>query len=76
MSRQKIPVRADFIPFNVPFALIKTVVFAFLITSISAFRGYYTEGGALEVGKASTTAVTNSCIAVLVADYLLAQLLL
>lgn len=69
-------IRADFIPFNVPFALIKTVVFAFLITSISAFQGYYTEGGALEVGKASTTAVTNSCIAILVADYLLAQLLL
>ncbi|MFT4031606.1 MAG: ABC transporter permease [Siphonobacter sp.] len=69
-------IRADFIPFNVPFALIKTVVFAFLITSISSFRGYYTEGGALEVGRSSTIAVTNSCIAILIADYLLAQLLL
>ena len=37
--------------------------------------GYYTEGGALEVGKASTSAVTNSVIAILAADYLLAQLL-
>lgn len=69
-------IRSDFIPFNIPFALIKAVVFAFLIASISAFQGYYTSGGALEVGKASTTAVTNSCISVLVADYLLAQLLL
>ena len=69
-------IRSDFIPYNVPFALIKSVVFAFLISSISSFQGYYTHGGALEVGKASTSAVTNSCISVLVADYLLAQLLL
>lgn len=62
--------------FSVPFAIIKSVVFAFLIASISAFKGYYTQGGALEVGQASTAAVTNSCISVLVADYLLAQLLL
>ena len=59
-----------------PFALIKSLVFSFLITSISAYRGYNTSGGALEVGQSSTIAVTNSCIAVLVADYLLAQLLL
>ncbi len=69
-------IRSDFIPFNVPFALIKSVVFAFLIASISAFEGYYTEGGALEVGQSSTKAVTKSCISVLLADYLLAQLLL
>lgn len=69
-------IRADFNQFNIPFALIKSVVFAFLISSISAFQGYYTSGGALEVGRASTAAVTNSCISVLVADYLLAQLLL
>ena len=69
-------IRADFNQFNIPFALIKSVVFAFLISSISAFQGYYTSGGALEVGRASTAAVTNSCISVLVADYLLGQLLL
>lgn len=68
--------RYDFRTFNIPFALIKSLVFAFLITSISAFKGYFTQGGALEVGQASTAAVTNSCIAVLIADYLLAQLLL
>lgn len=68
--------RADFNPFNVSFALIKSVVFAFLVSSISAFTGYFTVGGALEVGKSSTNAVTSSCIAILVADYLLAQLLL
>lgn len=69
-------IRADFNQFNIPFALIKAVVFAFLISSISSFQGFYTKGGALEVGRSSTAAVTNSCIAVLISDYLLAQLLL
>ncbi len=69
-------IRADFQSFNVTFALIKSIVFAFLISSISSFKGYNTTGGALEVGHASTSAVTNSCIAILVADYLLAELLL
>jgi phospholipid/cholesterol/gamma-HCH transport system permease protein len=69
-------IRADFIEYNVTFAMIKSIVFAFLISSISAFTGYFTQGGALEVGRASTKAVTTSCIAILSADYLLAQLLL
>lgn len=69
-------IRSDFNPFNIPFAIIKALVFAFLISSISAYKGYHTKGGALEVGKASTAAVTQSCISVLIADYLLAQLLL
>ncbi len=68
-------IRFSFIPFNVTISIIKAFVFGFLIASISAYKGYYTRGGALEVGKASTSAVTNSCIAVLVADYLLAELL-
>ncbi len=71
-----IGIRMEFIPFNVAFALIKALVFAFLIASISAFKGFYTSGGALEVGQSSTAAVVSSCIAVLLADYLLAQLLL
>ena len=69
-------IRAEFNPFTIKFALIKSVVFAFLVASISAYKGFYTRGGALEVGQASTSAVTNSCIAILLADYLLAELLL
>lgn len=61
--------------FMVIFAMIKAVTFSFLISTISSFMGYYTKGGALEVGQASTAAVTNSVIAILLADYLLAQLL-
>jgi phospholipid/cholesterol/gamma-HCH transport system permease protein len=68
--------RSSFNEFTVTFAIIKSVVFAFLVASISSFKGYYTQGGALEVGISSTQAVTNSVIAVLMADYLLAQLLL
>lgn len=68
--------RYAFVPYTVGFALIKAVVFAFLITSISAYKGYTMRGGALEVGLASTAAVTSSIIAVLLADYVLASLLL
>ncbi|WKK81766.1 MlaE family ABC transporter permease [Marivirga arenosa] len=69
-------IRIDFNSYTVQFALIKSVVFAFLIASISAFQGFYTTGGALEVGRSSTSAVTKSCIAILLADYILAELLL
>lgn len=69
-------IRDAFVPYNIAFALIKSVVFAFLISSLSSYRGYNTSGGALEVGAASTTAVTNSVIAVLIADYVCAELLL
>lgn len=68
--------RFSFNEFTITFALIKSVVFAFLVSSISSFKGYNTQGGALEVGVSSTQAVTNSVIAVLLADYFLAQLLL
>ncbi len=68
--------RLEYKPFGVTFSLIKTVVFAFLISTISAFQGFNVTGGALEVGSASTSAVTNSCIAVVAADFILTQLLL
>ncbi len=67
--------RFYFEPYSITFALIKSFVFAFLISSISSFKGYYTQGGALEVGIATTAAVTSSIIAVLLSDYALAQLL-
>ena len=69
-------IRFEFNEYTITFALIKSVVFAFLVASISSYKGFYIRGGALEVGKASTAAVTQSVIAILTADYLLAQLLL
>lgn len=68
--------RSTFNPFNVFFSTIKSFTFAFLITSISAYQGFYTKGGALEVGKASTDAVVYSAVSILFADYILAELLL
>ncbi len=65
-----------FQPFYVTYSLIKSTIFAFLIASISAYYGYYTSGGALEVGRSSTKAVTQSSIAVLVANLLVTQILL
>lgn len=66
----------SFSPFNVIFALYKAYTFAFIISSISAYFGYYVKGGALEIGRASTKAVVISCIMILFADYILAALLL
>ncbi len=66
----------SFVPFNITFALIKTITFAFAITSVSAYHGYYTSGGALEVGKTSTRAVVYSSTVILILDYLLTQLFL
>lgn len=65
-----------FIPKNVWFALAKAYTFAFIISSISSFYGYNVKGGALEIGRASTSAVITSCILILFADYLLSFLLL
>ena len=66
----------DFIPFKALYALIKTVLFAFIIASVSSFYGFFTEGGALEVGKSSTKAVVYSSVVIIVSNYLLTQLLL
>ncbi|MCD6598400.1 MAG: ABC transporter permease [Bacteroidales bacterium] len=69
-------VQYAFVPFYITYALIKTVFFAFIITSISAYHGYYVSGGSLEVGKASTRAVVYSSIVILLFNVILTQLLL
>ncbi|MBE6312892.1 MAG: ABC transporter permease [Bacteroidales bacterium] len=62
--------------YYITYSLIKSVVFAYLISSISAFYGYFVKGGALEVGKASTDAVVKSSIFVLLFNVILTDLLL
>ena len=62
--------------YNVVYALTKTIVFGFLIVSIASFYGYYTKGGALDVGKASTQAVVSASIAILIANFVLTQIML
>lgn len=68
--------QSEFLPFNVTFSMIKTVVFAFIITTVSSYHGYFTTGGALEVGQSSTRAVVFSSILILIFDYILTQLIL
>ncbi len=69
-------IQLDFKPFHVAYALFKSAIFAFLITSIPAYQGYYAKGSALEVGRASTRGVVQSSILILVANYVVTQLFL
>lgn len=69
-------IQNSFLPFNVTFAMVKTVVFAYIITTVSSYHGYHTKGGALEVGQSSTKGVVYSNILILVFDYILTMLFL
>lgn len=69
-------IQYDFKLYNVIYALLKTIVFAFIISSVPAYHGYFTRGGALEVGRASTTAVVYSSLLILLFNFILTQLLL
>ena len=71
-----IGVQYAFNPYFVWYAIIKALVFAFVITSMSRYYGYFVKGGALEVGRASTNAVVNSNIMILFLDLILSKLLL
>ncbi len=65
-----------FIPYYITYSLIKTVFFAFIITSVSSFQGYHVSGGSLEVGRSSTKAVVYSSVLILLFNVILTQLLL
>ena len=69
-------IQYEFIPFYVTYSLIKSIVFAFIITSVSAYYGYHASGGAINVGKASTKAVVYSSIIILIFNYILTDLIL
>ena len=71
-----IGLRSNFVPKNVYFALAKAYTFAFIVSSVPAYFGYFVTGGSLEIGRSSTTSVVVSCILILVCDYALAALLL
>ena len=67
--------RSFFDSYNVFMMLVKAVVFAFILTSVSCYQGYYVTGGSIQLGKASTNAVVVSDILILLADYLIAIVL-
>lgn len=65
-------VRSFFVEKNITLLFVKATVFAFLLTSVSAYMGFFVKGGSIELGKASTNAVVMSDILILLADYLIA----
>lgn len=67
--------RSWFDGYNVYIMLVKAVVFAFILTSVSCYQGYFVKGGSVELGKASTQAVVTGNILILVADYVIALVL-
>jgi phospholipid/cholesterol/gamma-HCH transport system permease protein len=66
----------EFIPFYITYAIIKTLFFAFLVSSISSYFGYHSKGGAISVGKSSTEAVVYSSIFILVFNFILTKIIL
>ena len=66
----------EFNSFYITYAMIKTTFFAFIISSVSAYFGYHTKGGAISVGKAGTSAVVTSSILILLFNYILTNLIL
>ncbi|EAQ38641.3 MlaE family ABC transporter permease [Dokdonia genika] len=66
----------DFIPFQLFYAFFKTFLFAFLLATIPSYHGYFMRGGALEVGKASTTSFVWTSVAIILVNFIVTQLLL
>ncbi len=64
--------RSFFVPYNVFVMYVKSFVFAYILTTVSCYQGYYVKGGSIELGKASTQAVVYSDILILLADYIIA----
>ena len=69
-------IQLDFIPFHISYAFIKTAFFAFILATIPSYHGYFLKGGALEVGKASTTSFVWTSVLIIVTNYIITQLLL
>ncbi|WP_299434426.1 ABC transporter permease [uncultured Maribacter sp.] len=69
-------VQLDFIPFHITYSFLKTMVFAFVLATIPSYHGFYMKGGALEVGKASTTSFVWTSVVIIIINYILTQLLL
>lgn len=69
-------VQMDFVPFHVGYAFIKTIFFAFVLATIPSYHGYYMNGGALDVGKASTVSFVWTSVVIILLNYLITQLLL
>ena len=66
----------DFRPFHVTYSFIKTFIFAMLLATIPSYHGFYMQGGALEVGKSSTTSFIWTSVAIITANSFITNILL
>ena len=66
----------EFESFHVTYAFIKTLIFAFVIATVPSYHGFFMKGGALEVGKASTTSFVRTSVVIIILNYILTQLML
>jgi phospholipid/cholesterol/gamma-HCH transport system permease protein len=69
-------IQLDFIPYHITYAFIKTAFFAFILATVPSFHGYFLKGGALEVGKASTTSFVWTSVLIIITNYVITQILL
>jgi len=61
--------------FDIEGGMIKSCIFGFILTSVGCYKGYFTSGGAMGVGKSTTQSVVVGSILIIVANYFLAVLL-
>ncbi|MDB4303589.1 ABC transporter permease [Desulfosarcina sp.] len=71
-----IGIQTDFETFHIIYSFLKTFVFAFVLATIPSFYGYFMKGGALEVGKASTTSFVWTSVVIILLNYILTDMLL
>jgi len=76
IAKYEFGLRYWFQPFYIGYSIVKTMIFAFIISSIASYYGYYVKGGALQVGKASTDSVVMSSVIILTFDLVITQLML
>ncbi|WDF54563.1 MlaE family ABC transporter permease [Mucilaginibacter sp. KACC 22063] len=65
-----------FNPVSMQVSIVKSIFFGFIITTVCAYQGFYTSGGALEVGQSATRGVVYSCIMILFADLVISRVML
>ena len=69
-------IQMDFIPFHIFYSYMKTLLFAFILATVPSYHGFYMKGGALEVGKASTSSFVWTSIIIIIVNFIVTQLLL
>ena len=69
-------IQIEFEPFHIFYSYVKTILFALILATVPAYHGFYMKGGALEVGKASTSSFVWTSIIIIVVNFIITQLLL